>query len=528
LVAWGEFHQDGWHVGQPHEDVRTTRFASAHESHHKQLQDSTSFGALARLYHELGVATGLRRFQDTASRLTQASRFVQESFASWMPAAALGWTRADVVERYPEYAYYYDALNELVITVDGPYLRFHAAHALCRVCMQTTAIPTALAKGLEAFSLADLRQRDLPDARAGLLRRHPPDWATAIASLRAQAADNDALQALLSAQSLTADLFHQDLSDLWRHVNQTMYDVAAQALRVHGSISLSLDGHLEQTPALVAEGRRISGRLDLEAGHPRRPSEVLTVVMGNIEAETFSVADPLPARILARETPLPAMVADLHRPHLFVTLRDSADLIANYTVISGELPDDPVSAWARRTVVEADGRRVVELLPIAAEKLPDLDSLTVPVVTVVPMSLLSVPLWRRWAQGSVLRSAAMLVDVALAAYLDEWTSQPDTCFRYAFLRIESFGRVVPFLVSTVETAGATAWPLLLRPLSHAGVGVHQAALRERDPARRTLIQDDGILEAKRDLIELCLAHLAGEEVTFGPGVARSGLRGGRA
>jgi hypothetical protein len=97
--ASGEFHHDGWHLRQPHEDVRSTQFASAHESHHKQLQDSTSFGAVARICHELGAATGDGRYAALAQGLTAASRFVQEAFASWLPAprwagAGTSWSPA--------------------------------------------------------------------------------------------------------------------------------------------------------------------------------------------------------------------------------------------------------------------------------------------------------------------------------------------------------------------------------------------------------------------------------------------------
>jgi hypothetical protein len=515
-AASGEFHHDGWHIRQPHEDVRTTQFASAHESHHKQLQDSTSYGAVARVYHELGAATGNGRFAALARDLTAASRIMQEGFASWLPAAALGWTRAQLLQHYPSYVPYYDALEALVKPVPGPYLRVHAAHTVARACLQTTAIDTALAVGLDAFTMAQLRDRDLPDARGAQLKRHPPDWGPAIAALTAEAEEDNTLRALLAARTLSADLFNPDFNDVWQRVNQVMYDQVAAALRERGLATLELDGHLERTQALVAEAEQLRAGLGIQAGHPRRRAEVLGVVLGNIEAETFSVAPPLDARIQPVDTPPEAMIADLELPHLFITVRRTAALLANYTLVAGQPPDAPVGGFARRTIALDDGRRVVELLPVPAEAHRQYLALAVPLVTVVPMSLLAQPDWAGWMSGPSLHRAVLLADVPLAPYLAAWLSQPDSRFRHVFLRIESFGRVVPFLVATVEMGGATAWPLLVRPLSHAGVGVHQAAFDELlpEPAR-----DGGFLDEQRELLEMSLAHLAGEEVVFGPGTA---------
>jgi len=55
-AAWGGFEHDGWWIHQPGDSVRSTQFASAHESHHRQLQDSTSHGAVAHVGARLAGA----------------------------------------------------------------------------------------------------------------------------------------------------------------------------------------------------------------------------------------------------------------------------------------------------------------------------------------------------------------------------------------------------------------------------------------------------------------------------------------
>ncbi|WP_405814069.1 hypothetical protein OG241_05835 [Streptomyces sp. NBC_01390] len=514
----GAFDHDGWWISQPGDDPRSTQFASAHESHHKQLQDSTSYGAVARVYHELGKATGQARYGESAELLTRASTNVQEAFASWLPAAALAWTRADLVRGYPEYGPHYDALESLVGGIKSPYLRFHAAHTLCRACMQTTAIATALRAGLHSFSLADIRDRDLPDSRFAFLRRRPPNWEQAVALLTAEAERDERLHGLITAASLSAALFDPALEDVWQRVNQVMYDTIADALRTAGLLTLTLDEHLELTPALLAAAHRIGGRLDLRPGHRRRQSEVASVVLGNAESEAFTVAPPLLARLLPRGTDPGLMVADLTDPHLFLTHRRTAALAANYTMTPDSSPwAAGITTVARRTVVEPTGH-VVELL-----ELPGPETLTdpaLPVFAVAPLSLFAEPHLAPWLQGSWPRTTALLLDVPLAPHLDLWLSRPDARFHHVFLRIESFGRVVPFLVGTVKTPDESLPALLIRPLSHAGVRVHKAAFAEMYVDSPALVEDADFLAERQELLNLSLAHLAGEEIRFGPSTTR--------
>lgn len=518
--ASGLFEHDGWRLDQSSDDPRTAQFASAHESHHKQLQDSTSHGALARVYHELGMTTGRPRFRELAVEVTAASKNVQEAFASWLPAAALSWDRAALVAHYPAYRRYYDSLDSLVGNITSPYARFHAAHAICRCCMQTTIIESALAVGLENFSLADVRGRDLPDSRFALLRRHPPVWDEPMSRLERLAADDERLAVLLSAQVLTAELFALEMDDIWQQVNRLVYDAVAADLVARGAATLALDGHLELTPKLIAHAEHIGGKLDVEAGHARRRSETAGIVLGNIEGETFSTAPPLPARIMPEATDPALMIADTVQPHFFVTLRRISALLANYRLESPQpSSDDAIGAFARRSVLEPDGGRTVELLRLSGpDDLPDDGA--APVVTVVPMSLMQTPMAAPWTRDERLRACTLLVDVPIAQHLQLWLSRPGATFRHVFLRIESFGQVVPFLAGVITHPDTAESPVLLRPLSHAGVRVHKAAFAEMYAGDGSLVEDGSFLDDHRAQIELSLAHLAGEEVVFGQGAWR--------
>jgi hypothetical protein len=513
--AWGGFDHDGWWIRQPGDDARSAQFASAHESHHKQLQDSTSHGALAAVYFDLAKTTGDETPRAQARLLTDQSRNVQEAFASWLPARALGWSRDEVAAAYPQYVRHYDAIDRLVAGIASPYLRFHAAHAVARACLQTTVVQQALAAGLSSFAAARLRSRDVPDNRFALLCRRPPDWSPVCERLvAAPAASGPAavLRRLAAADRLTVELFHPENEPAWSLANQAMYDVAVQALAGAGCVTIGLNEHLDQVPALLLAAAAAAGQgPGLAAVSRTARSAPASTPLRNSEAETFVVADPLRARLLPPGTRPAALVADVARPHLFLTVRDARRLMANYRFDTPvEVP--AVGAFARRTVVEPDGTRVVELLPMPAEAAGQPPA--VPTVLVTAMSALARAPVAAWTRDPWLRQTVLLGDVPLDAHLDYWLSSGGR-FRYTLLRIASFQRVVPVLVGAVDSAEGVTSPLLVRPLSHAGIRIHRAALAELYGPGRAVV-DDTIAASGGALLELALAHLIGEEVRFGP------------
>jgi hypothetical protein len=506
-MSTGSFLPDGWHLHEPGDDPRSAQFASAHESHHKQLQDSTSHGAVARVYYAMASASGEERYLLLARQLTEASERVQEAFASWGPAMSLGWGLRQLAAEYPGYRPHYLAMEGIVGSIASPYLRLHAAHAAARACMQTTIIEQALQAGLADFSVSKLRHRELPDSRFAALRRRLPQWDNCALP------DTDPRLAwLMGRGELTADMFDREFEDLWIAVNGACYAVAAAAL----GGTLGTDDHLTWTPRLIAAARCIAKPIDIEPGSAdlaARTAEARAVVLGNIESETFTVGTPLVARVLPRATPPGLMAADAARPHLFLTVRRPGQLLANYAIESGSAAiTGPVATVLRRTVAE-DGRTVVELLPLDDDAVAATADCGLRLVTLVPCTLFD----QAWAARNLGPPSALLLDVPLTRHLDLWLAQPGSQFRFSLLRTESFGRVVPLLVARLEQDGSPASPLLLRPLSHSGVRVHKAALAELYPQPGMVIEDGAFLDMHQEDLELVLAHIAGEEVRFSCG-----------
>lgn len=511
----GLFTPESWHLHLPGDDPRTAQYASAHESHHYQLQNATVFGALIRVLFALHKATGENRYRTTVAQLTTVCRHVQEAFATWAPAAALGWSRDELAAAYPAYAWHFDAMDQLVAPVTSPYLRLHAAHALSRACMQPPILDSILAAGLGKLTLADLRQRQFPDTRFAMLRRRGIDWRDAVQAASGQLTRAPGGAELVSAARLGAELFELRHDELWQAANEIFYNAVAGQLARYGAATIGHEAHLAATPTLLAAAAALTTQpLGLDPGGPRDPTKAAALVLRNTEAEEFTTGRPLRARLIPAAASAASMTADVADPHLFLVIRPRRVLLANYALNVTAARLEGTAAMLRRTVIDDDGATTVELLDITGGNPSSIQATGIPVITSIAMSALGSDAASRWGTLLGPGTATVLADVSLAAHLDVWLASPGASFRYALIRTESFGRVVPYLVGQVRLQGAGTSRLLLRPLSHAAVRIHKAAFAEIDPDGHKLAEDPAILDGHRRLLSLTLAHISGEEIRF--------------
>ena len=111
--------------------------------------------------------------------------------------------------------------------------------------------------------------------------------------------------------------------------------------------------------------------------------------------------------------------------------------------------------------------------------------------------------------------SSVIVDLPLSSQLDVWLARPGARFRYVVLRTEAQHRVTPVLIAILD-GGEAQSHLMLKPLSHAAVGIHRAAFAELDSSGSSIAWDPEVLELHPELLEVTLSHLVGEEVAFGP------------
>lgn len=505
-AASGWFDGSTWWIRTFAAGERAIEYASAHESHHRQLHSSTTFGGLARIIDELPSA----RSQVVARDLKRACSRTHEAFACWTPAHALGWTRAELVAVYEGYGTPFDEMQALVESTRHPYLALHAAHAVARACLQPPVAEIVRKVGLEHVQLADFRASLQPDRRFQALLRRAIAWEEPIGRLAGRLAGHEGWQEVLGNQRLTASALRPELTSLWEEVNREMFDAVAEQLRRLGFPTSEHDGQLAELAELSAEANRLGARYDLTL--PRATAGA-AAVLRNIEAEGFTTGERLEA-IWRPAGPLVGMVAGIEDPHLFLTLRPVRSLAPNYR---GEGPSGwPTSAAVlRRTMAGDDGELVVELMDVTDSFPVNPANAPAPVVTCAAMSLLASPLAQRFQRYLDARVSTVLVDLPLGVHLDVWLATPGARFRYVMMRTEAQDRVVPLLIAVLDGGDAQSH-LLLRPLSHAAAGIHRAALAELDPGGGRIVWDPGVLDLHPELLELSLSHLVGEEVTFAP------------
>jgi len=503
----GRFAYERWWL-EVGDDDRAAEYASAHESHHKQLSDSTAFGVLARLVSELGEKNA-----ELAHGLMRAAEPVQEAFACWAPLMALRWTPTELADVYPAYVRHWRAMEDVVGQVAAPYVRFHAAHAVARVCMQAPVDEIVTAVGFERLRLADISRWERPDQRFAQLRRAPPAWPSLLQRLEQHFAKDDRFQFVVDADELTAALFAVDLRELWTRVNCAVYDVLVGHLAAMGFRTLAYDGLPAANARLIAAAAHVDGgkKLGIAPRERVRSEESPRIVIANIESEDFSVGPPLSARLVDQTAPPEALVADLEYPHLFLTLRRNDALLANYALDRGANPTG-VGAYLRRSVNEADGTTRVELRAVDGPE--QLAEVGVPVFAAVPLSLLTREARELWGEYLDVRHAAAIVDVALGPLLELWLAHPGSRFRYAFIRTEPAGRVLPMLLAVVDAAGIQTTHLVVKPMSPPAIRKLKAAFDELDPDGRQLAADPSLVEDFEPLAQIVLAHIALEEVRF--------------
>lgn len=497
----GWFNYEGWLLRGGRDESAAGRFASAHESHHKQLADSTAFGALTRVLRGVDPtrATGFNRVCSP----------VQEAFASWAPAIALGLGRDQVAQAYPGYLRHWDSMERAIALAASPYLRLQAAHACARAAMQAPVIDIALDVGLARLTMAHIRRYDRPDHRFALLHRHPVDWPAIARTLDIELAVESRWPAVRDAGELHAGLFAPDLRDLWLQVNIACYEACTGRLAQYGCRSLDHDEHREQIARLVeTTTTSLSARSAVDHG------DAAAIVLSNLEAETYVTGARLPARMLGPATPAQHLIAGSGRRHLFLSIRRGADVLANFTLAGGPaITPGSVVEHLRHAGMETDGGLAVDLLDVGCRTPDDLRAVGVPVYAAVAISAFDQERRRRWGDFLDPAHAALILDVPLSAHFGVWLRNPDAVLRYAFLRTEAHGRIVPFLLATIDIVGTTSH-LLVRALSPPAVRTFHAAFDELADTGLGLVEDPSFIERHDELLEIILGHVALEERVF--------------
>ena len=284
--------------------------ASLHELFHADLDCTTDFGSVMCVYDQLARSAGPgSTYSRTFSTLRSWCRTTHESFATYLSLLTFAGPGFEDLGRYVSGRYDdYRQAGELVTTgLNGRFLRYHAALAAFRFCMQAPVSCIVLKRGLDHFLPRDLPDKFQPDARLRFVRslvRTPHFWRDVIDSLPTVQSHPDWAAAAQTEESdgQLHELLGSDVDGLGTALLTGCYSALAARLDDHPARlpALTHDGHIAHVEQLIKACRSLVGG-DRVEGFGVWRGDLLDRRIGaalNFERERIFLREPVPAAIL--------------------------------------------------------------------------------------------------------------------------------------------------------------------------------------------------------------------------------------
>ncbi len=505
------------------------RMVSLHEVMHGSLNDSTAFGCLFEAFAALvRHADDGSRFRDVCADVVAACRQVHEVFATYAGVfMADPQAGAALLSGYPAYAAFF---NEALALGEGlpecSLLQWYATWNAVVACMQSTAMDVAVERGLSRFTLADVRARDHPDVRLGmLLDAGPRLWDLLAERISVEVAQlpgaQEAVAVLTAAPHRSGSEPSGPATDaVFDVAKKVCYSAAASALAARGAQVLCWDGHMDQVSRLVEQVHELApasrGHIYRATGDWGEPiqavqafaAERLTLRTRPLEATVSRLAE-VPAR---RWSELSAHIGDPR--HVFVVGRRAGTLRAQHRIISGMsfLPEDPASpVLAVREHYEDTYRLGLRILDGPAQ-LAQLRRRTggLGVVSNISARVLGIPLWeRRWLPPLIRAGpVTFLLDADPFIHFRHWAAL-DLTFRFAVMQLTGVGQERIAFVSIVDAPGLAEIPFLAVCTDVAADAI-TCVLETMCNAR----EDTSVVTDRLEFISIVASHLVSDETFF--------------
>jgi hypothetical protein len=501
--AHGAFHPQGWHI-EVGSDAGSdmTAVASMHEAAHERLQHTTLWGWVTQLSFAYAEVTGEDSPRATAISMLAACRHVHEQFATFT-SMITGHLRAeDLAHEYPIYAEHARRARLAVVGIDSLYHQLHAIRAVARACMQPMHLGDLVtATGVANLTMAAMDRSMRPDHRLPVLVRslQQTGWGEVPAHLAADVPLHE---------------FAERGDDNFAAVDGWYYDQAALLLRDAGMPTLDHDA---QVPIVSALHRSLEMQSGSSLGYFRSDEtseiEVLDVVIGAQESETIALRPPLPAIVVAPDTQTEALVTGDDDLHLFVALRPSARISAQYVLDHEWLTEQ---AAVLRAVGAVHGQRTVLLKDVT---MADPASLTAPGVPLIVSAS-----WRSTADEAVMAkwrpvmtqgNSTILCDLPVSRHIVSWLATGTRYLQYTFAGFQTPWGLVHCLVFRTTDGGRGRSRLHLAVGSRTYMRAFDMWVEEHPEVCGRAERSDNILDEHQALMNITLNHVLAEERLFG-------------
>ncbi len=501
--AYGAFHPRGWHI-EVGSDAGSdmTAVASMHEAAHERLQHTTLWGWLIQLSFAYAEATGETASRTTAISMLAACRHVHEQFATFTSMITGSLRIEDLADEYPAYADHARRAQAAVSVIDSPYHQLHAIRAIARACMQPGHLAERVTTtGLAGLTMATVDRSMRPDYRLAELTRSiwqegwgkvPPDLAVDVPLQKFAELGDDNFTAV----------------DTW------YYNRAALLLRKAGMPTLDHDA---QVPIISALHHSLEVRTGSSLGYFRsgEPAEDddLDVVISAHESETIALRPPLPAVVVPSDTPHEALVSGDDHVHLFVALRPSARISAQY-VLDHEWPAEQSAVL--RTAAAVNGHRTVLLKDVTGADPASLTALGVPVIVSASWrSTADEGVMAHWRPVMTQANSTVLCDLSVSRHIASWVETGTRYLRYTIAGFKTPWGLIRCLVFQMTDGGSGRSRLHLAVGSRTYLRAFDMWVEEHPRFRGRAERSDQLIDEHQSLVEITLNHLLAEERLFG-------------
>jgi hypothetical protein len=525
----GAFDHATWKVVVPDDGLGVeARYASLHESLHDDLSSSTSFGSLLFLMSAHG-----RKTQNTSvfRSLIEKCRLTHECFATFIASLLVApndWI--EIARHYPVYRDYFSLARSLTDGFEGSFMRYHAVTSACRICMQGSVLQPLLKSGPAAFFPGMLRSLDYPDTRLRLLLRYLNKgfWQRVFTELSLKCEGLPGWDRVLESERLpgkdSSDLY-QDCDHASMAIMHSFYETLASVLQRNGAVSLSFNGHQEQTTQLIHQyglHGRSGEQLPFRAAPPGEHDAILVSNFANERFYTRS--SRMQATVVRfRDIPVADYATLASGPedllHIFLVARLTTDLLEQYDCVEDDHrslveSSDSVLCCIRRAAL-VNGERVVEL--VIFDEPSQLRALgaqidTIPIFANLSFAALANVNWRdEWFSSlTACTEFDILFDLAPFEHFQVWSGRKEPV-RWTVMDVESRGRRFNVFACV---RGEPPSPCFIMPCSEVVCGALAHYLLELLPSDSAVTHDPGIAEQYAALLKITIGHLLGEECLF--------------
>lgn len=501
--AHGAFHPRGWHI-EVGSDAGSdmTAVASMHEAAHERLQHTTLWGWLIQLSFAYAEITGENAPRAAAISMLAACRHVHEQFATFTSMITGHLRPENLTDEYPIYAQHARRARLAVVGIDSLYHQLHAIRAIARACMQPLNLAQLVrVTGVPNLTMAAIDRSMRPDHRLSVLIRSLQEagWGEAPSHI---------------AADVPLQEFAEFGDDNFTAVEGWYYGRAALLLRNAGMPTLNHDA---QVPIVSELHRSLEIQTGSSLGYFRagEPSEDddLDVVISAHESETIALRPPLSAIVVPTDTPPEALLSGDDNLHLFVALRPSARISAQYTL---DHEWHAEQAAVVRTVAHVDGKRTVLLKDVTATGPASLTALGVPlIVSASWCSTADESVMGKWRPVMTQANSTVLCDLSVSRHIITWIATGARHLQYSIAGFQTPWGLVRCLVFRMTDEEAGRSRLHLAIASRTYLRAFDMWVEEHPRFRGRAERSDSMLDEHQLLVETTLNHVLAEERLFG-------------